>query len=258
MQLPRWALGAILAGCGMCLVTTGLGAATLGRLNQVPADDMKLMLITRVLDATTIEARLEQGATERIRLLGIAAVACYEEPALTRLNQLARGRHAELELPDDSRDRSGRLYGYVWIGGRLVNEQLVAEGAAMPLEVQSSDLHADELQAAAKRARNNGLGLWSECAPSDGAEPADDPDLSNDNVSQPRVASSRNPDGPRRVAPISTWECPVTHPVKAAITDSGQWVYTRANQRRGPRIKPLDCFAAEADAQQAGYHFIGD
>src|SRR5215212_305027 len=102
MQFPRWALGVILAGCGMCLVTSRLGAATLGKLDQNSADDMIPALVTRVLDATTIEARLEQGSTERVRLLGIAAVACYDAPALSRLTQLARGRHAALELPDDS------------------------------------------------------------------------------------------------------------------------------------------------------------
>jgi endonuclease YncB( thermonuclease family) len=242
----------------MCLVTSRLGATTLGKLDQNSADDMIPALVTRVLDATTIEARLEQGSTERVRLLGIAAVACYEVPALRRLIQLARGRHAALELRDDSRDRAGRLYGYLWVGERLINEQLVAEGAAMPLEVQPSELHSDELAAAAKRARNKNLGLWSECAPSDGGENGDDADLANENFSEPRVAISTNPGGPRRVAPISTWECPVTHPIKAAVTEGGQWVYTRANRPRGPRIKPLACFATESDAQQAGYHFIGD
>jgi micrococcal nuclease len=243
----------------MCLVTSRLGAATLGNLDQNSADDTIPALVTRVLDATTIEARLEQGSTERVRLLGIAAVACYEVPALSRLTQLAQGRNAALELPDDSRDRAGRLYGYVWIGGRLINEQLVAEGVAMPLEVQPSELHADELGTAAKRARNKSAGLWSECAPSEGAQDRNDnADLSNENYSESRVPISTNPGGPRRVAPISTWECPVTHPIKAAITEGGQWVYTRANRPRGPRIKPLACFATEADAQQAGYHFIGD
>jgi endonuclease YncB( thermonuclease family) len=257
MQLPRWAARIPLAGSGLCLVAFGLGAGSLVELRHSDIDEMTPVVVTRALDATTVEARLEAGTTEQVRLLGIAAVACYEGPARIRLNSLVKSRTALLELPDLPRDRSGRLYGYLWLSGRLVNEQLVAEGAAVPLEIESRGDYADQIENAADSARDASLGLWSKCGPSDDADNTEPAARFNEDEQETDPPLSTNPSGPRRVVPISTWECTPTHPVKAAVSN-GVLVYTRPDQRHGPRLKPSACFASEADAQRAGYRYVGD
>jgi endonuclease YncB( thermonuclease family) len=256
--MPRspWPGRVLLIISSVCLMTFGIGAQTLLQLVQSRSDGMTPVVVTRVLDATTLEAQFERGPTERIRLLGIAAVACYDRPAVTRLSDLAKGQPALVQIPNEARDRSGRLYGYVWLGGRLVNEQLVAEGAAVPLQVQSTAQYVDELDAAAAHAREQQLGLWAQCGPSETSQPTMASDTSVNSPPEPSAPSSGDPGGPRQVVPISTWECPVTHSVKAAITEDGAWLYTRANPGGGPLLKPQVCFATESDAQQTGYRSI--
>ena len=56
----------------------------------------------------------------------------------------------------------------------MLNEQLAAEGYALPLTVPPNVRHAEQLRAASATARENSLGLWSGCqidgAPTEAAD----------------------------------------------------------------------------------------
>jgi endonuclease YncB( thermonuclease family) len=171
----------LLAGGSLGLATVGLGARAGTKSSPDPTDAMVPALVTRVLDATTIEALIENDTTESVRLLGIAAVACYERPAIAHLTQLVKGRWGLIEMADGSRDRSGRIFGYLWLGGRLANAQLVADGVVLPLVTPASNQYGLELEVAAAQARELSLGLWSRCGMLTEPGRDEEPDQANDN-----------------------------------------------------------------------------
>ena len=124
-------------------------------------------VVAYVNDGDTL--RLTDG--RRVRLVQIDApelgTDCYGPGARRALIRLAPpGTRVTLERDPalDAVDRYGRILRYVVVGGRNVNLELVAEGAAEPYF-----FHADRgrvahaLLAAAKAARARRLGLWGAC-----------------------------------------------------------------------------------------------
>lgn len=64
--------------------------------------------------------------------------------------------------PEKTRDRYGRLLAYVFCerGGRMFNEMLIEEGYAYA-DPRFPHPYKKQFQSAEKRARKNGVGLWS-------------------------------------------------------------------------------------------------
>ncbi len=73
--------------------------------------------------------------------------------------QLA-GKEVGLEFDVQERDKYGRLLAYVWLGDKLFNEMLVAEGYAQVATYPPNVKYADRFTAAQKTAREGGKGLW--------------------------------------------------------------------------------------------------
>jgi len=205
--------------------------------------------VVHVEGADTLDVRLEDGRTERLRLLGVAApktvepltpAPCFEPEAAARASELALERPALLELATEPllgeeierRDRWGSLLGYLWVDHQLLNLRLVAEGFALPSPASEDARYATELDVAGEAARQHGLGLWSACA-------------------APWPAPTARPLG--RVEPVVSRECPSTHPIKGARTADGEPVYHRPGARTYVRARPEACFAGEDDARAAGY-----
>jgi endonuclease YncB( thermonuclease family) len=126
-------------------------------------------VVRHVSDGDTLT--LSDG--RRVRLVQIDApetgecFAAASTAALTRLTP--RGRRVVLARDGDldERDEHGRLLRYV-LGdveaGPNVNVELVSQGAAVPYFFRGArGVHADELLAAAERARREGRGLWGAC-----------------------------------------------------------------------------------------------
>ena len=101
-----------------------------------------------------------------LRLAGITAPDLDQVPwgpaARDCLNQQVREQTARIEAIDTNVDDYGRLWAYVWLGDRLVNQPLLAEGCvyidedALVHHSQRQDwIHAQE------RARLLGLGIWN-------------------------------------------------------------------------------------------------
>ena len=64
----------------------------------------------------------------------------------------------------EARDRYERLLAYVWLpDGRMVNRVMVEQGYAQPLTIPPNVEFADVFRAAARAARDAGLGLWHAC-----------------------------------------------------------------------------------------------
>lgn len=133
--------------------------------------------VESVTDGDTVVLNID-GTSERVRLLGIDTpetvdpdepVGCYGPEASALLKELLpTGTTVSVVRDRQARDPYGRLLLYlVAPDGTLVNEQILAAGAARRLSIEPNTALADRLAASESKARQDGRGLWSACpAPS--------------------------------------------------------------------------------------------
>jgi micrococcal nuclease len=106
----------------------------------------------------------------RTRLIGIdtpevyGGVECYGRAASAFTKRVLRpGSRVRVRIGREAHDRYGRTLAYVWLAdGRFFNELLAARGYATPLTIPPNDDYARRFLAAARRARAQQLGLWSD------------------------------------------------------------------------------------------------
>lgn len=122
-----------------------------------------LWRVETVHDGDTVTCRDQAGRRQKIRLVGIDAPEqgqAYGSAARRALaGKLAGG---SVRVTGISRDQHGRLLGRLWIDGRDLNRELVAEGWAWAFGGFSPD---DELVAAEAEARRQRRGLWADDHP---------------------------------------------------------------------------------------------
>lgn len=162
----RWivvgAMALALAGCED--VQLGAGSTTFAR------GDALRGRVVKVTDGDTIRVRLADGRrVEKVRYIGIdtpevfGSAECFGRESSAANRRLVGGRDVRLTLDVEERDRYGRLLAYVRAGGVFVNERLVRDGFATQLTVPPNVAHAERFRRAARRAREEGRGLWSAC-----------------------------------------------------------------------------------------------
>lgn len=132
--------------------------------------------VSRAVNGQTIEILDPTGQTplnQRVRLLGIDAPLIEQEPwgteARQRLAELVEGQTVLLEADLDTKDNYDRIWGYVWLGDRLVNQQLVEEGWALAevrplagISPRSPDpKYEQRFSRAQEKARLLGIGIWN-------------------------------------------------------------------------------------------------
>lgn len=125
-------------------------------------------IVARIVDGDTLE--LSDG--RKLRYIGIdtpetkhprLGVECFGKEAAARNGELVLNREVGLEKDVSEVDRYGRLLRYVWLDGRMVNEQLVAEGFAQAVSFPPDIKYQDQLRVAEAQARDSKIGLWSGC-----------------------------------------------------------------------------------------------
>lgn len=130
-------------------------------------------VVVKVIDGDTIDvARPGETAKERIRLIGVDTpetkdprkpVQCFGKEASEFTSRLM-GRTVWLEYDVEPKDRYGRTLAYVFLDdGAFFNLILAEEGYAQPLTIPPNVRYADRFVEAARRAREEGRGLWSSC-----------------------------------------------------------------------------------------------
>lgn len=130
--------------------------------------------VVRVSDGDSLVVDVG-GVHERVRLVGINAPeldACWGEQARRHLEELA-GTEVAIASDVSDRDQYERLLRLAWTpDGRLINEELVAEGSALAISTPPDLTHVERLRTAQQRARDAGRGLWAAdaCGPSVDAE----------------------------------------------------------------------------------------
>lgn len=206
------------------LASTAAAAVTPGPPPvAVPPGAVTAQLI-RVVDGDTIEV-LIGSATETVRYIGVDTPERGQPgyQTATGANATLLGDGALWLAKDRSeRDRYGRLLRYVYnADGVRVNQALVAQGWAQPVEYPPDTAYAAELRQAAVEAAQAGLGFWSGWAP-DGAAPYA---LTMGNVNLRA--------GPGTVFPISAKTANNTPLTVFGRTSDGQWLQVSAPDGSG-------------------------
>ncbi|HET9722925.1 MAG TPA: thermonuclease family protein [Actinomycetota bacterium] len=128
-------------------------------------------LVTRVVDGDTAEMLLD-GREVDVRFIGIDTpesvapdqpIECFGRRASAYTRSRLEGRTVRLEFDVERQDRFGRTLAYVWVGGELFNETLVAGGYAVVTTFPPNVRYVDRFIAAQRSARGSGLGIWGAC-----------------------------------------------------------------------------------------------
>lgn len=165
-----------LVGALVVVLLVLLGALLAGRDTgeSLPAGTAR---VVDVVDGDTVVLDLA-GTRETTRLLGIDTpevhhptrpVECWGAEASARLAELTPpGTLVRVERDEEARDHYDRMLAYLFVttadGDEVfVNEQLVADGAAVTLPIDPNDAYRHELASAEGAARGEGRGLWGTC-----------------------------------------------------------------------------------------------
>lgn len=195
--------GALLAGALLLGACTSDGAAgspsassrgtSSGAGPELP--EGRDVVVTSITDGDTFRA-----GEERVRLTGIdtpevsGPVECFGTEATEALRVLIPpGSEVRLVFDVDPVDRYGRTLAYVYrrSDALLVNLALADDGFALPLTVAPNVALAEDIAAAARRARERGRGLWAACG---------DPDPGGEGWSSPPTTT---PSPPPATAPAA-------------------------------------------------------
>lgn len=85
----------------------------------------------------------------------------YAEEALKLNKELAEGKSVRLEFDSEREDRYGRWLAYVFVGDKMVNEELIRQGYAKVYARSHNLKYEERLKAAETEAKINQRGLWS-------------------------------------------------------------------------------------------------
>jgi len=136
-------------------------------------------IVTKVSDGDTINVQDSLGTKVKVRLYGIDAPETeksnkktgriskpgqpYGEEAFQALKSKIYRQQVKLEIM--AIDQYKRSVGVVWLNGKNVNQEMVAEGWAWAYRQYLDRPHASEYIQAEELARNKKLGLWQQNNP---------------------------------------------------------------------------------------------
>jgi micrococcal nuclease len=133
------------------------------------AAEAGLTTVKRVVDGDTLV--LDNPGKERVRLIGANTpetvkenwpVEAWGPEASAFTKDFVRGGKVRLEFDTRRHDKYGRLLAYVWVGDRMLNEELLRAGLAR-FEPQYSYSKAmkERFRRAEEEAKAARRGLWS-------------------------------------------------------------------------------------------------
>ena len=121
--------------------------------------------ISRVIDGDTVEL----SDKRKIRYIGInspemtdtrAKVKCLAQKAKEADQKLVEGKEVEIEKDVSETDKYGRLLRYVWLDGKMINEELIESGWAETDTYPPDVKYQDTFINGEKEAKLNKLGIW--------------------------------------------------------------------------------------------------
>ncbi|MGD6817447.1 thermonuclease family protein [Metabacillus sp. 113a] len=127
--------------------------------------------VISVTDGDTIKVELENGLSEKVRLILVDTPESrgkYEgnpQPFGKESSDFTRkhleGKDVELEPWVEERDRYGRMLAYIWIDGKLFNEQLLENGLARVAVYPPNTKYLDSFERTEEQAQQDNKNIWS-------------------------------------------------------------------------------------------------
>lgn len=143
-------------------------------------DGLVEVLVLRVIDGDTMLIQMPDRTEERLRLIGVNTPEVSDPPEPYGAEAVAyavghlEGRTVFLETDVETRDRHGRLLGYLWtknpdewpaeentIRAHLFNARLLLDGYAQLMTVPPNVKYVEFFRVFQQEAREEGRGLWS-------------------------------------------------------------------------------------------------
>ncbi len=125
-------------------------------------------LVTKVYDGDTLTIIYtgKAGGKDKVRLIGVDCPELKQAPWGKRARDFTRkmvlGKIVRLETDVRVRDRYGRLLAYVWIGDKMLNEELLREGLAVLLTIPPDVRYVERFKRTQEEARKKKKGFWAE------------------------------------------------------------------------------------------------
>lgn len=127
---------------------------------SVQSEFLTSVVVERVIDGSTILVSRD-GETFEVRYLGIEIPDLSATAAVEQNRHLVEGQTVELEIDVIQADASGRALRYVYVGGEMVNEVLLASGHALVSGFPDEFRYRDRLTLAQETARSLSRGVWA-------------------------------------------------------------------------------------------------
>lgn len=195
--------------------------------------------VVYVVDGDTFDIQLANGKKERVRLTLVdtpetkhprLGVQPFGPEASAYTKKLLTDKKVSLEMDVQERDRYGRVLAYVWLDGKLVNEQLIAKGLARVAVFPPNTKYVDRFEQVQQKAREQRLGIWSV------EDYVTDRGYNAESAKQEKKAS---PAG----------DCKI----KGNISSSGEKIYHVPGNRSYEITKPEQMFCTKEEAEAAGF-----
>jgi micrococcal nuclease len=116
----------------------------------------------RALDGDSLRVD-HAGEVLEVRLIGVDAPEYkqeYSRKAKDFSRRFCQGRTLHLEFDKERRDRYGRTLAYVYADGRMLNEELVRAGLAVPIRIKPNTRYYSRFKRAEEEARREKRGFW--------------------------------------------------------------------------------------------------
>ncbi|UHA74445.1 thermonuclease family protein [Paenibacillus sp. 481] len=166
-------IATLLAGCNSQTTQqpqpTAASPITATTIKQDNAKRIKAT-VTDVVDGDTIEIEMD-GKTEKVRLLLVDTpetkhphkpVQPFGPEASNYAKKQLQDRDVEVEIDVSARDKYGRLLAYIWVDGKLFNEELLREGLARVAYVYPPNVkYVDQFREVQAEAHKAERGIWS-------------------------------------------------------------------------------------------------
>lgn len=124
-------------------------------------------VVARVIDGDTIDVRLPDGKTARVRYIGMntpeirPTIECGGESAAARNRELVDEKTVTLVPGPGLYDKYHRRLAYVYVGDTFVNQILVAEGFAALMMIPPNTAYKATFEILESAARSKKQGIWS-------------------------------------------------------------------------------------------------
>ena len=148
-----------------------------------------------------------------------------------------------LEKDITDRDRYNRLLRYVWLGDRLMNLELVAQGFAASYSYPPDIKYQERFVAAEKQAREDKFGLWTACTENASSSPIHSDVLENIRMDENGGTAGANDSACTIKGNINASGEKIYH-----LQGCGSYAKTTIDEIRGERW-----FCSEQEAQSSGW-----